>query len=293
MTTLKISDDDMRSFLECTGLDSPTQYVFAQCDYHNRQYYKYLYHWSDYDRKKYDENKDNEFSYISAKKMKCDLRRIGGYSSNREINDDHSLNSSSNEETNDSSNSLSNEETDDNDSSNSLANEETDDDDDSSKSLSNEEIDDRELLYSANDLEKLQKDNTTTIDYYGHHKYDKCIYLYKYEIIALKKISDRRYLYVVERSNGETHEVDVVDICYQLKFYDRGMIAISWILSSYNPFAGCSVYELDYDQENDWAMISYCSKGAANARIKTAEIGNRNIFHVGERIGEVIEFVKL
>lgn len=248
MTTLKISDDDLRSFLECIGLDSPTQYVFAQCDHCDRQYYKYLYDWNDSDRKKYDENENNEFRYVSAKKMRCDLKSIGGCpsrnieNSNGEINDDH---------------------------------------------LSNE------LIYSANELEKLQKDNTTTINYYGHDEYDECIYLYKYEIIALKKISDERYLYAIKRSNDETHEVNKVDVCYQLKFYDRGMVTISWILSSYNPYAGCSVSALDYDQENNMAMISYCSKGGANARIKSAEIGNHNIFHVGERVGEVVEFVHL
>lgn len=271
---LEINNDDFISFLKCTGINLDDIYVFAQEDYRDKQYYKSLYNFCDSENDpdyECEENcccdleynkqcKNKKRQKIPSKIMQCRLKYIG--QNPKSLLEDISENSEENPK---------------------------EDSDINSEKNSDDDLDD-------NLEEDSEKQMRQIIDYYGHEEYKGNIYVYKYRIVGLKKISDTQYLYVVERSNANMIrdlKYDKVDLCYQLKFYDNGIITIDWIIRSYNPFAGCSIFSLDYEQENMTATIHYSSKGNCFAKIKANTNGNHNILHVGEKVGCVIQFERL
>lgn len=79
---------------------------------------------------------------------------------------------------------------------------------------------------------------------------------YKYSVIAIKKVSATKYLYIIEESN---YVENFQDIHYYLKLYSNGDIIIDYELQSYNPYFGIHDIELDIDN-NDIVTIKYEEK---------------------------------
>lgn len=126
------------------------------------------------------------------------------------------------------------------------------------------------------------------ITYLGHKDYTGEVYRYKYYISALKKISENKYVYVVNRTNEDMTQ-DPEDVCYQLKLYNEGEITVDWIIALYNPYKGLSVEVLDYDEKEKVVTMhySYCE-----VKLKEDSVNSKDFLHVGNKVGKVIEFKK-
>ena len=125
---------------------------------------------------------------------------------------------------------------------------------------------------------------------------------YDYDIISVKKISDHKYIYVVEEINIYTH---VQDVHYYLKFYDNGNIIIDYELDTYNPYFSVDVIYLDY--VDDVVTIKYhekhcccCVKVKPDGRTHSIYLKSKpqtfsraqNLETKDHNIGEVVEFIK-
>lgn len=130
--------------------------------------------------------------------------------------------------------------------------------------------------------------------------------LYNYEIIALLKIDNGEYIYVVEELEDTS---DIVDVHYYLKYVSNGNVILDWEIDTYNPYFGVSVSYINYDSVDRIIEIHYSEKHYV-CKVKIA-IPNGNKKHNNywickcnaysrkqspeykdQEIAEVIEFIK-
>lgn len=107
-----------------------------------------------------------------------------------------------------------------------------------------------EICYNKREDKSIQED----------YKESCSVYLskisYTYKIIALKKLNNNEYIYVVQEEN--LHEDDQ-DIHYYLKYYNDGFIYIDHEIQTYNPYFGCKINLIE-KIENDIIHIHYHEK---------------------------------
>lgn len=78
---------------------------------------------------------------------------------------------------------------------------------------------------------------------------------YNYKIIALKKIDNGKYLYVVEEKNNDNFNND---IHYYFKYYENGYIVMDHEIQSYNPYFEISIYKMELN--DDIVQVEYSEK---------------------------------
>jgi len=93
------------------------------------------------------------------------------------------------------------------------------------------------------------------------HTAKKEEHMYNYHVIAAHVVdrNKNKFVYVI----GEDDEPNgTVDAHYYLKAYDDGVLVADWELESYNPYFGCSVYYLEWfnNDGNNNVVLAYSEK---------------------------------
>ena len=77
---------------------------------------------------------------------------------------------------------------------------------------------------------------------------------YHYKICSASVISEKKFVYVLMEDKNFGGNID---IHYYLKAYDDGIIVADWELESYNPYFGCTIHYLKW---NDKISLEYFGK---------------------------------
>lgn len=136
---------------------------------------------------------------------------------------------------------------------------------------------------------------------------------YKYNIISIKKLNDKKFIYIVEENNFNKN---MEDIHYYLKYYNNGNIIVDHEIQTYNPYFGVWNIAIDIDNDNI-ITLSYHEKHkpcviklkpngdnhkiylkskpgtsyrSYNEKVKWHEIGDIIEFKVGDKIRENKEY---
>jgi hypothetical protein len=108
-------------------------------------------------------------------------------------------------------------------------------------------------------------------------KYD-LVNSYEYVIHFFKKIGPKKYLYVLDK-----HNIDYdgnMNINYYLRYYDNGEILLDWTIDTYNPYFGCTVELLEWNDMEQTATITYYEKHS-KCCVKIKVIAKKGTGHTG------------